>query len=82
VDEGVVHYCVSNMPGAVPRTSTQALTSATLPYIEAIASLGLAGALAADRSLAAAVSTWDGGLVRGPVADLFGLPAAPNPFPA
>jgi alanine dehydrogenase len=80
VDEGVVHYCVSNMPGAVPRTSTQALTSATLPYVESIATLGLERALAADPSLAAAVSTWDGGLVRGPVAELFGLPAAPNPF--
>jgi alanine dehydrogenase len=80
VDEGVVHYCVSNMPGAVPRTSTQALTSATLPYVEAIAALGLERALTADHSLAEAVSTWDGGLVRGPVADLFALPAAPNPF--
>lgn len=80
VEEGVVHYCVSNMPGAVPRTSTQALTSATLPYVETIAALGLEGALRSDASLAAAVSTWDGGLVRGPVADLFGMPAAPNPF--
>jgi alanine dehydrogenase len=81
IDEGVVHYCVSNMPGAVPRTSTQALTSATLAYVEHIADLGLEGALAADRGLAAAVSTWDGGLVRGPVAELFGIPAAPAPFP-
>ncbi len=79
-DEGVIHYCVSNMPGAVPRTSTQALTSATLPYVEAIAALGLEGALTADPSLAPAVSTWDGGLVRGPVAEGFGMPAAPNPF--
>lgn len=80
VDEGVVHYCVTNMPGAVPHTSTEALTSATLPYVTAIADHGLERSLARDPVLAAAVSTWDGGLVRGPVAELFGLPAAPNPF--
>ncbi|MGD9935140.1 MAG: alanine dehydrogenase [Dehalococcoidia bacterium] len=80
VEEGVVHYCVTNMPGAVPRTSTEALTSATLPYVTAIADDGLEGALRRDPVLAAAVSTWDGGLVRGPVAELFGLPAAQNPF--
>ncbi len=80
VEEGVVHYCVSNMPGAVPQTSTQALTSATLPYVEAIANSGLEGALRADLALAQSLSTWQGTLVRGPVAETFGLPAAPNPF--
>ncbi len=80
VEEGVVHYCVSNMPGAVPQTSTQALTSATLPYVEAIANSGLEGALRADLALAQSLSTWQGTLVRGPVAEAFGLPAAPNPF--
>lgn len=80
IEEGVVHYCVSNMPGAVPQTSTQALTSATLPYIEALASKGVDGAMAADPALAQALSTYRGGLVRGPVAEEFGLPAAPNPF--
>lgn len=80
VEEGVVHYCVTNMPGAVPRTSTQALTSATLPYIEALADLGVEEALRGDRALAESLSTFDGALVRGPVAEEFGLPAGPNPF--
>jgi alanine dehydrogenase len=69
IDEGVIHYCVSNMPGAVPQTSTQALTSATLPYIEAIAKKGVEGALQADPALAQSLSTWKGTLVRGPVAE-------------
>src|SRR5437773_6911612 len=47
--EGVTHYCVANMPGAVPITSTKALTNATLPYVEAIADFGLAEAVARDR---------------------------------
>jgi alanine dehydrogenase len=80
IDEGVVHYCVANMPGAVPATSTQALTSATLPYIEEIANHGVEAALARDRALAESLSTYKGTLVRGPVAEVFGLPAAPNPF--
>jgi alanine dehydrogenase len=80
IEEGVVHYCVSNMPGAVPATSTQALTSATLPYIEAIAEFGVEGAMAKDRALAEALSTYKGQLVRGPVAETFGMSAAPNPF--
>src|SRR6202007_2613938 len=48
VVDGVVHYCVANMPGAVPMTSTIALTNATLPYVEAIADLGLDGAVRSD----------------------------------
>ncbi len=80
IDEGVVHYCVSNMPGAVPRTSTQALTSATLPYIEALADRGVEGAMAADPALAQSLSTHRGQLVRGPVAETFGMSAGPNPF--
>ena len=47
--DGVIHYCVANMPGAVPITSTKALTNVTLPYVEAIAEHGLAAAVAADR---------------------------------
>jgi alanine dehydrogenase len=82
IEEGVIHYCVSNMPGAVPQTSTQALTSATLPYIEEIAELGVDGALATDSALAQALSTYRGKLVRGPVAETFGIPASPNPFVA
>jgi alanine dehydrogenase len=80
IEEGVIHYCVTNMPGAVPQTSTQALTSATLPYVEKIADLGLARALAADPALAQSLSTYEGKLVRGPVADTFGITASPNPF--
>ena len=52
VVDDVIHYCVANMPGAVPITSTKALTNATLPYVEAIADHGLAGAVARDPSLA------------------------------
>jgi len=80
VEEGVVHYCVTNMPGAVPQTSTQALTSATLPYIEALADFGIEDAMRRDRALAESLSTHAGRLIRGPVADVFGMQAAPNPF--
>lgn len=80
IEEGVVHYCVTNMPGAVPATSTQALTSATLPFIEALAQDGVEGAMARDRSLAEALSTYKGQLVRGPVAETLGIQAAANPF--
>ena len=75
-----MHYCVTNMPGAVPQTSTQALTSATLPYIEEIARLGVEGALRADRALAESLSTYRGQLMRGPVGHTFGMSAAANPF--
>ena len=80
IEEGVIHYCVSNMPGAVPQTSTQALTSATLPFVEAIANFGVAGALSADSALAESLSTYQGKLVRGPVAETFGMSAGANPF--
>src|SRR5204862_5516690 len=62
VVDGVTHYCVANMPGAVPITSTKALTNVTLPYAEAIADQGLAEAVAADRSLARGVNVPDGKL--------------------
>jgi alanine dehydrogenase len=54
---GSVFYCVANMPGAVPHTSTYALTNATLPYVLRLANLGWADALAADPALAAGLST-------------------------
>ena len=60
VHSGVVHYCVPNMPSAVARTATLALTQATLPFALEIANLGLAGAVAADPRLAAAVEVHDG----------------------
>src|SRR3954453_6752833 len=55
VVDGVTHYCVANMPGAVPITSTKALTNATLPYVEAIANHGLREAIARDPALARGV---------------------------
>src|SRR5437762_432116 len=55
--DGVVHYCVANMPGAVPRTSTFALTNATLPYALQLANLGLKAALRGDQGLARVVDT-------------------------
>ncbi len=60
VDEGVVHYCVPNMPGAVPHTSTLALTAATISYVIEIARLGVDEAMAADASLAKGLMTRDG----------------------
>jgi alanine dehydrogenase len=63
-----VFYCVANMPGAVPHTSTYALTNATLPYVKAIANQGWKKALAADPALALGLNTFDGALVNEPVA--------------
>lgn len=71
--EGVTHYCVANMPGAVPITSTKALTNATLPYVEAIADHGLAEAVARDRTLARGVNVLDGKVTYEAVADAHGL---------
>lgn len=76
VEEGVVHYCVPNMPGAVPRTSTEALTAATLPYVLRLAAAGLE-ALRQDPSLAAGASTINGQLVSAAVAQAQGLPYTP-----
>jgi alanine dehydrogenase len=67
VVDGVVHYCVTNMPGAVPRTSTFALTNATLPYIKALAQ-GVDKALAADPHLANGVNVYQGGIAHAAVA--------------
>jgi alanine dehydrogenase len=74
--EGRTHYCVANMPGAVPRTSTRALTSATLPFIRRIAGLGVAGALDADPALVKGLNVQDGRLVYPGVRSAFpDLPA-------
>lgn len=70
----VVHYCVGNMPGAVPHTSTYGLTNATLPYVMALADKGIEGAVADDRSLAPGVNVYKGKLVYEPVAEAHGLP--------
>src|SRR5215213_5914237 len=77
VVDGVTHYCVANMPGAVPVTSTKALTNVTLPYVEAIADNGLATAVAADRSLARGVNVIDGKLTYEAVAEAHDLDYTP-----
>jgi alanine dehydrogenase len=73
VVDGVVHYCVTNMPGAVPRTSTFALTNATLPYVKALAAQGTARALAADVNLARGLNVHSGDIVHEAVARDLGL---------
>jgi alanine dehydrogenase len=75
--EGVIHYCVANMPGAVPITATKALTNATLPYIEAIADYGLAEAVARDPGLARGVNVHDGQVTYEAVAEAHGLDYRP-----
>jgi alanine dehydrogenase len=75
--EGVTHYCVANMPGAVPVTSTKALTNATLPYVEAIAEHGLAEAVALDHSLARGVNVLDGHVTYEAVAEAHDLEYTP-----
>ncbi len=77
VVDGIVHYCVGNMPGAVPRTSTYALTNVTLPYVVEIADRGLEVAVAADLALALGVNTWDGQVTTPGVAEAHGLEFAP-----
>ena len=75
VEEGVVHYCVANIPGAVARTSTLGLTSATLRYVVGVAARGnVPGAAARDPVLAKGLSTLGGKLVSRPVAEAHGLP--------
>jgi alanine dehydrogenase len=73
VEEGVVHYCVANIPGAVARSSTLALTSATLPYLIKIADKGIEGAATEDEALAKGLSTLGGELVSEPVAEAHDL---------
>ena len=73
VEEGVVHYCVPNMPGAVPHTSTLALTNATLSYILKIASMGFENAIKTDKALLKGVNTCKGKLTNKGVADAFGM---------
>jgi alanine dehydrogenase len=77
VEEGVVHYCVSNMPGAVPVTATAALTAATLPYVREIARRGPRDALLADAALASGVLVSEGHVVHVALAESLGLPAVP-----
>lgn len=74
VVDGVVHYCVSNMPGAVPRTSTYALNAATLPFILELADLGWREALRRDPHLRDGLNVCDGKVTHRQVAQALGLP--------
>ena len=77
VVDGVIHYCVANMPGAVPRTSTLALTNATLPYVRALADLGWEAAFRRDPGLAAGLNVYAGQITHEAVAKALGLPVRP-----
>jgi alanine dehydrogenase len=75
--DGIVHYCVSNMPGAVPITSTAGLTNVTLPYVEQIADFGVREAIARSRPLGRGVNVFEGKLTYEAVADAHGLDYSP-----
>jgi alanine dehydrogenase len=77
VVDGIVHYCVANMPGAVPITSTKALTNVTLPYVQAIADHGLAKAVSRDHALARGVNVVGGRVTYRAVAETHGLDHSP-----
>ncbi|HWI44051.1 MAG TPA: alanine dehydrogenase [Nocardioides sp.] len=72
-----IFYCVANMPGAVPNTSTYALTNATLPYVVALADKGWQDACRADRSLALGLNAHAGALTNGPVGEAVGIAPVP-----
>lgn len=73
VVDGIVHYAVANIPGAVPYTSTLALTNATLPYVIALANKGWRKACKEDRALALGLNVVEGKVVYRAIADVFGL---------
>ena len=75
--DGVLHYCVANMPGAVPRTSTYALSNATLPYVVKLVEMGTEAAVGADPALALGVNTYKGKVTYPGVAEAFGLAYTP-----
>jgi alanine dehydrogenase len=77
VVDGVTHYCVTNMPGAVPRTSTTALANVTVPYGLALANLGLKAAVRKDKALARGVNVLNGNVTHDGVATALGLPYVP-----
>ncbi|HSP81016.1 MAG TPA: alanine dehydrogenase, partial [Myxococcaceae bacterium] len=74
VKHGVVHYCVANMPGAVPQTSTYALTNTTRPFSRKIADLGLVEAIKSDKALARGLNTYAGHVTYEAVARDLGYP--------
>jgi alanine dehydrogenase len=75
--DGITHYCVTNMPGAVPITSTYALTNATMPYVLHIASVGVHRAVAENPGLKMGVNVAAGQVTYAPVAEAVGVPASP-----
>ena len=75
--DGITHYCVANMPGAVPITSTYALTNATMPYVLELANLGVAGAIKANPGLRLGVNVAAGHVTYAPVAEAVGVPYVP-----
>lgn len=77
IEEGVIHYCVTNMPGAVPMTSTIALTSATWPYIEEIANKGLCEAMRTNPAISHGINIVNGNVTHREVAGAFNLPYTP-----
>ena len=81
VVDGIVHYCVTNMPGAVGRTSTYALCNATLPYVIKLAA-GLEAAVTCSPALQSAVNIYRGDLIQPAVAAAFDLSCSRNPFSA
>ena len=83
VEEGVTHFCVTNMPGAVARTSTFALNNATLPFVLALADKGWRKAIAEDPHLRNGLNIHAGKVTCRPVAEALGLPyTAPDSLPA
>jgi alanine dehydrogenase len=76
--DGIVHYCVANMPGAVPITSTYALTNATLPYVIDLAERGVAEALEANPGLRKGLNVKDGEITHPAVAEALGLELSPT----
>ena len=80
VVDNIVHYCVTNMPGAVGRTSTYALCNATLPYVLLLANEGLVTAAQGNHAIQTAVNVFHGELIEPAVAKTVDLPCSPNPF--
>jgi alanine dehydrogenase len=77
VVDGIIHYGVSNMPGAVPRTSTYALSNATLPYLMQLAEEGIQNAIRNDPALAKGVNVYQGKITYEAVAEALGLEYTP-----
>src|ERR1700755_632128 len=75
--DGITHYCVANMPGAVPITSTYALTNATIPYVVHLASSGVVGAITENPGLKLGVNVASGQVTYAPVAEAVGVPWVP-----